>query len=92
MLDEATLPVAAHDTVGTRIGRVHCANGAARIDRACLAVAGPVEGRNASLTNAHWRIDADAFAERLKIGEVVLCNDFEAAAFGLDARRSVGLP
>jgi glucokinase len=54
------------------------------VSRACLAVAGPVERRVAQLTNASWRIDADALSAHLAIPDVVLRNDFEAAAAGLD--------
>jgi glucokinase len=85
VLDEATLPVAAHDTVDEALAAFVGRTAPARIDRACLAVAGPIEGRSARLTNSRWRIDADAIATRLRIAEVVLCNDFEAAAFGLEA-------
>ena len=84
VLDEATLPVAAHDTVEEAAAAFIGRTAAPKIDRACFAVAGPVDGRSAQLTNARWRIDADAFAKRMHIGEVALCNDFEAAAFGLD--------
>jgi glucokinase len=47
-------------------------------------VAGPIEGRTAQLTNAPWRIDADALSARLAIPTLILRNDFEAAAAGLD--------
>jgi glucokinase len=79
------LPVAAHDTADEALAAFVGRTAPPRIDRACLAVAGPIEGRTAQLTNARWRIDADAIAARLRIGEVALCNDFEAAAFGLEA-------
>jgi glucokinase len=85
VLDEATLPVAAHDTVEAALAAFIGRTAPATIDRACLAVAGPIEGRSARMTNARWHIDADALATRLRIGEVALCNDFEAAAYGLDA-------
>ncbi len=85
VLDEATSLVAAHETpeqaVADFVGRTK----PSRIDRACFAIAGPVEGRSAHLTNARWRIDADALAVRLGIDDVALCNDFEAAACGLHA-------
>lgn len=84
VLDEATLPVAAHDTVEEAAAAFIGRTAAPTIDRACLAVAGPIEGRSVHMTNARWHIDADAFAARLGIGEVALCNDFEAAAFGLE--------
>ncbi len=54
------------------------------LDRACFAVAGPIAGRSAKLTNAAWTIDADAIAERFHIAHVRLVNDFHAAAAGVD--------
>jgi glucokinase len=50
----------------------------------CLAVAGPVVGRTASITNLPWQIDADALLKQFSLGTVILCNDFEAVAFGID--------
>ena len=84
-LDEATVQVAAHDSVEDALAAFIARTDPRTIDRACLAIAGPIVGRSARLTNAHWRIDADALAKRLRIGDVALCNDFEAAAFGVDA-------
>jgi glucokinase len=50
---------------------------------ACLAVAGPIEGHTARITNLPWFVDATSVAERLRIPRVRLANDFEAAAFGV---------
>ncbi|HEX8011085.1 MAG TPA: glucokinase [Casimicrobiaceae bacterium] len=58
---------------------------AARIERACLAVAGPVQGRYVELTNRPWRIDAMALARDFAIARLRLVNDFEAAADGIDS-------
>lgn len=52
-------------------------------DRACFAIAGPVQGRTGRLTNAPWQFDADRIAATLGIADVRLCNDFEAAAYGV---------
>jgi glucokinase len=57
----------------------------ARIACAVLAVAGPIVGRSAQLTNAPWLVDADALARRFGIPDVRLVNDFAAAASGIDA-------
>jgi len=54
------------------------------LDRACFAVAGPIDGAHAKLTNAAWSIDADAIARRFRIAHVKLVNDFHAAAAGVD--------
>jgi glucokinase len=52
-------------------------------ERACLAVAGPIEGRTARVTNLKWLVDAQVVEDRLRIGHVRLANDFEAAAYGV---------
>ncbi|HRH81456.1 MAG TPA: glucokinase [Thiobacillaceae bacterium] len=52
---------------------------------ACLAVAGPTDGRRARLTNLPWLIDADALASRLGLRRAALINDFVAVGHGLSA-------
>ncbi len=48
---------------------------------ACFAVAGPINGRTAKITNLPWTIDADALGA--KIGtHVELLNDLQATALG----------
>jgi len=54
-----------------------------RIDAACFAVAGPVLGRTASVTNLHWSMDAEKLERDFAIGRVALINDFEAVARGV---------
>ena len=83
VLHEATLAVADHATPEAACAAflADCAPGP--VARACLAVAGPVEGRRARLTNAAWELDADRLASSLAIDDVTLCNDFAAAAFGV---------
>jgi glucokinase len=64
----------------------------ARPERACLAVAGPIVGNTARITNLSWFVDAESLKARLKIPHFRLANDFEAAAFGvtlLDADQMV---
>ncbi len=53
------------------------------IDRACFAVAGPVFGRDANVTNLPWQLNADELAKNFNIKHVHLCNDFEAVAHGI---------
>lgn len=60
------------------------------IDRACIAVAGPIDGtpsaQRATVTNRPaWQLDAPALAARHGIAQLVLINDFAAVACGLDA-------
>ncbi|MDH5286836.1 MAG: glucokinase [Betaproteobacteria bacterium] len=51
---------------------------------ACLAWAGPIDGRSARLTNGAWAVDADALASRFDLPHLALVNDFQAAAAGID--------
>jgi glucokinase len=51
--------------------------------RTCLAIAGPVAGARARLTNRPWQVDAAALGAALPLGEVILVNDFAATAAGL---------
>jgi len=53
------------------------------IGRACFAVAGPVSGRDAKVTNLPWQLNTDDLAQRFNINHVHLCNDFEAVAHGI---------
>ena len=51
---------------------------------ACFAVAGPVVGKQAIVTNLPWQLDADELARDFSIEQVHLCNDFEAVGYGID--------
>ena len=54
------------------------------VTSACLGVAGPIDGRRAKLTYLPWQLDADALQKRFALGQLVLANDFAAAAHGID--------
>lgn len=56
-----------------------------QVDVACLAVAGPVFGDKANVTNLPWQIQADELVAAYAIGKVILCNDFEAVGYGINA-------
>ena len=53
------------------------------IDRACLAVAGPVDSGTARITNLPWIIEERELARVLAIPTIRLINDLRAAAFGM---------
>ncbi|MGZ8868530.1 MAG: glucokinase [Thermoanaerobaculia bacterium] len=53
------------------------------VDSACFAVAGPVFGPHAELTNLGWMVDASLLATRFNIPRVSLINDFYAIALGM---------
>jgi glucokinase len=59
-----------------------CGAGAAAAS-SCFAVAGPVIGRRAQITNLVWSVDADLLERTFPIGRVTLINDFYAVAVGV---------
>ncbi|MBX9751824.1 MAG: glucokinase [Roseococcus sp.] len=52
---------------------------------AILAIAGPIEGDHARLTNGDWTFDAPALAAALGLARLRLVNDLEAMAWALPA-------
>ena len=57
--------------------------GSLPVDAACFAVAGPVFGDSAEITNLGWSISAPALAAAFAIPHVALINDFHAVALGV---------
>jgi glucokinase len=55
----------------------------AKIDAACIGVAGPVKDNRAVLTNLPWAVDAWALADRFSFPHSVVINDHEATAWGI---------
>lgn len=53
------------------------------IAAACLSVAGPVAANATTLTNLGWKVSGNALAAELRLPEVRLVNDFEAAGLGI---------
>ena len=53
------------------------------VDRAVLAVAGPVVGHRVTITNMPWEVDGIHILEALGLSSVVLLNDLEAIALAL---------
>ncbi|MDR1424644.1 MAG: glucokinase [Azoarcus sp.] len=58
---------------------------------ACLALAGPVDGRCVRMTNLPWSVDADRLAACFGLRQVRLINDFAAQAHGLAGLAADGL-
>lgn len=54
-------------------------------DDAILAIAGPIEGNHARLTNGTWHFDAPALAASIGLSHLGLVNDLEAMAWALPA-------
>jgi glucokinase len=57
--------------------------GAQPVDAACFAIAGPVLGNSARVTNLPWSLDAHDLAVRFGIARVRLVNDFYGVAASL---------
>ena len=53
------------------------------VDSACFAVAGPVFGGRAEVTNTGWVMDAEHLEGRFAIRRVAIINDFYAVALGM---------
>lgn len=60
----------------------------AKIDCACLGVAGPVDGDKVHGVNFAWEIDAKKLEKDLKIKTVLLINDLQANAYGLSGLKN----
>jgi len=56
-----------------------------RLASACFGAAGPVSADSIHMTNLPWCLEARAIAAEFGIGRVLLVNDFEAAANGIEA-------
>ncbi len=54
-----------------------------RPQRAAIALAGPVRGAKAEMTNLGWHVDAGALAQESGIAEVALLNDLQAQGHAL---------
>ncbi|MFI5333871.1 MAG: glucokinase [Chlamydiales bacterium] len=56
-----------------------------KVKRACFGIAGPVEEGRCHATNLPWIVNAKEIEKDLQIEKVVLLNDLEATAFGLES-------
>jgi len=59
-------------------------SGISGIDRACLAVAGPVRANSCQMTNLSWNINGAILEETFDIKSVRVMNDFEAIGYGIE--------
>ena len=57
-------------------------------EAACLAVAGPVEGGQARLTNLNWHLEEGQLAQACGLARVELVNDFAVLIYGLPHLKS----
>ncbi len=83
-LVEAEFPSARYASLGSVV-REFLGAATVRIDRACFAVAGPVIGGRAQVTNLPWLLSEQELSEELHIPAVHLLNDLEAIAVAVPA-------
>lgn len=88
---QTSYPSAAYPSLAEMLDEFLREAGEIDVCAACLAVAGPVMGRHAQLTNLPWDVDADALAARFRIPDVHLINDFEAVGRGIAALQAEDL-
>lgn len=55
------------------------------LSSACLGVAGPITGTEASVTNLPWHLNAADLCKETGIAHMTLINDFQAIGYGLEA-------
>jgi glucokinase len=78
----ARISTGAHPTPEAALGSV-LATLTMKPRSAILAVAGPLDGRKAQLTNANWHFDGPSLGQALGFEQGLLVNDFEALAASL---------
>jgi len=76
------LRIADHASLDAALGHYLAAQGNPSLTAACLAVAGPVAGGKARLTNSGWTADAARLSSRLGV-PVTLLNDLAALGHAL---------
>lgn len=94
---QLTLPVADYVELADAIQSALDASGAIRqVEAAVLAVAGPVGGDVVQLSNSNWQVCQETLKQKFGWRELLLINDFEAAAYGVceadTAHRQIGGP
>lgn len=81
---QASYPSAQFDSLETILSEFIETHEAAKIDAACLAVAGPVVRDEVRATNLAWTVGRASLARELQTERVYLVNDLEATAYGIE--------
>lgn len=58
---------------------------------ACIGVAGPIQGNEATVTNLPWRMNAVQLQQQTGISPIRFINDFQAVGYGIEALREADL-
>lgn len=78
----ATYPSKEHDSLDDIVRKFLVAQ-SHKVERACLAIAGPVHDGRVATTNLAWIVDGARLANQLGLEQVELINDLEAIGHGL---------
>ena len=81
--EETVLPSSGHESFAAA-ARAFIGRGGAEVEAACLGVAGPVLDGRAKIHNLPWVLDAARLRGDLGVPRVVLINDLEANAYGME--------
>ncbi|MDW4496949.1 ROK family protein [Sulfitobacter sp. D35] len=73
-----------HDSFEAALAAYRDAAGVETVESMCFAVAGPVTGKVARLTNRNWTLDEDKLSESNDGARVHLLNDLGALGYALD--------
>ena len=54
------------------------------LESACVGVAGPVDNRQAKVTNLPWHLDSNLLVTKFSLHRFELINDFQAVGYGIE--------
>jgi glucokinase len=84
MRAQASYASAKHDSLEAMLDEFVAEHAGAEIERACFGVAGPVTDDVVKASNLTWTVDRAALSRKLGVRSVVLINDLEATAYGME--------
>lgn len=85
---QRTYPSAERDSLETIIAEFLREHPARSVTHACFGVAGPVVNERVETTNLAWDVRADSLAAALRLRRIILINDLEATAYGVETLRA----
>jgi glucokinase len=83
LVSEAIFPSAEHGSLEEILARFLEERSDARIETACVGVAGPVIDGKVATTNLPWQLDEGELARAVGARRAKILNDLEAAAYGM---------
>lgn len=83
-----TIPTAAHPDLASALRWALDQMPGPPVERAALAVAGPVAGDHVALTNAAWSFSIAGLRRELGLAQLLVLNDFAALAWSLPTLRA----